>query len=152
LISKKYFEHIRLLLEQLASDFKGPNMSPKIARRMVNEAAQEIDRLSVLNVDEELIAFGTGVSETLRNLRNLSKTASLDANFRQATAAGNQGWGYAYGYGGFYGGTSLSLSTSVTRKQESAVLAANELAVITMLQAKTAEIRKKMTLKYQINF
>jgi hypothetical protein len=148
--SKKYFEHIRLVLEQLRSDLKAPTTSPKVAQRLVHKAAQEIDRLSVLNVDEELMAYGTGVSETLRNVRNLAKTASLDASFRQATAAGNQGYGY--GYGGFYGGTSLALSTSVMRKQESAVLQANELAVITMLEQKTAEIRKKMTLKYQTPF
>jgi hypothetical protein len=81
-------------------------------------------------------------------MRNLSVTAGLDMSYRQATMAGNQG----YGSGGFYGGTSLSLGTSVTRKQETAVLKSNELAVITMLQEKTAEMRKKMTLKYQTEF
>jgi hypothetical protein len=125
-------------------------MSAKLAQRAVNKAAGEIDRLPVLNVDEELIAYGTGVSETLRNMRNLSRNASLDASYRQATMAGNQGWGY--GYGGFYGGDSLALSTSVMKKQETAVLKSNQLAVITMLQEKTAEVRKKMTLKYQTEF
>jgi hypothetical protein len=38
------------------------------------------------------------------------------------------------------------------RKQESAVLAANEMQVFTMLEQKTAEIRKKMTLKYKVEF
>jgi hypothetical protein len=144
--SKKYFQHISLMLEQLRTDLKDPVMSPKIAQRIVNKAAAEVDRLPVLNVDEELIAYGTGVSESLRNMRNLSVTAGLDMSYRQATMAGNQG------YGGFYGGGSLSLGTSVTRKQETAVLKSNELAVITMLQEKTAEMRKKMTLKYQTEF
>jgi hypothetical protein len=148
--SKKYFTHINLLIQSLGDDVKGAG-SPKLARMMVSKAAQEIDRLPVLNVDEELIAYGTGVSETFRNMRNLSKNASLDAAYRQATAAGNQGYGY--GYGGFYGGgTSLSLSTSVMRKQETAVLKSNELAIITMLEEKTAEMRKKMTLKYKVEF
>ena len=115
---------------------------------MVDKAALEIDRLPVLNVDEDLIAYGAGVSETFRNMRNLSKNASLDASYRQASMAGNQGYG-----GGFYGGgTTLSLSTSVMRKQETAVLKSNELAVFTMLEEKTAEIRKKMTLKYKVEF
>jgi hypothetical protein len=146
--SKNYFQHISLLLEQLRTDLKDPVMSPKIAQRIVDKAATEVDRLPVLNVDEELIAYGTGVSESLRNMRNLSVNAGLDMSYRQATMAGNQG----YGYGGFYGGTSLSLGTSVTRKQETAVLKSNELAVITMLQEKTAEMRKKMTLKHQVEF
>ena len=117
--SKKYFQHISLLIDTLRTDVKGAG-SPKLARRMVDKAALEIDRLPVLNVDEELIGYGAGVSETFRNMRNMSKYASLDATYRQASMAGNQG----YGYGGFYGGgTNLSLSTSVMRKQESAVLA-----------------------------
>jgi hypothetical protein len=147
-VSKKYFHHISLLIDTLRADIKSAG-SPKLARRMVDKAALEIDRLPILNVDEDLIGYGAGVSDTFRNMRNMSKFASLDANYRQASAAGNQG----YGYGGFYGGgTNLSLSTSVMRKQESAVLQANELAVFTLLEQKTAEIRKKMTLKYNVEF
>jgi hypothetical protein len=146
--SRKYFQHISLLLDQLRVDIKGSNMSPKIARRTVDKAALEIDRLPVLNVDEEVVAFGTAVSETLRAMRNLSQKASLDANYRQATIMGNSG----YGYGGFYGGTSGALETSVMRKQMTAMLKSNQLDIVTMLEEKTAEIRKKMTLKYQIEF
>jgi hypothetical protein len=83
-------------------------------------------------------------------MRNLSKNANLDATYRQASMAGNQGYGY--GYGGFYGGTNLSLGTSVMRKQESAVLQSNVLAVFTMLQEKSAEARKATTLKYNVEF
>jgi hypothetical protein len=146
--SKKYFQHISLLLDQLRTDLKGPNVSPKIAQRMVEKAALEIDRLPVLNVDQELIDYGTGVSATLRNMRNLSKNASLDASYRQAAIMGNSG----YGYGGFYGGTSGALETSVMRNQMTAVLKSNQLDISTMLEEKTAEIRKKMTLKYQVEF
>ena len=38
------------------------------------------------------------------------------------------------------------------RKQQTAVLKSNQLAVVTMLEEKTAEIRKKMTLKYKVEF
>jgi hypothetical protein len=148
--SKKYVQHVSLLVDSIRSDVRGAG-SPKLARVMVDKAALEIDRLPVLNVDEDVIAYGAGVSETFRNMRNLSKNASLDASYRQASMAGNQGYGY--GYGGFYGGgTSLSLSTSVMRKQETALLKSNQMAIFTMLEEKTAEIRKKMTLKYQVEF
>jgi hypothetical protein len=147
--SKKYFNRIYQVIDTLRTDINSAG-SPKLARMMVNKAALEIERLPVLNVDEELIAYGTGVSETFRNMHNLSKNASLDASYRQATMAGNQGYGY--GYGGFYGGGNLSLSTSVMRKQETAVLKSNQLAIMTMLAEKTAETRKKMTLKYKVEF
>jgi hypothetical protein len=38
------------------------------------------------------------------------------------------------------------------RKQETAVLKSNQMAVFTLREEKTAEIRKKMTLKYQTEF
>ena len=91
--SKKYFQHISLLLDELRAELKGPGCRRSSRGRLVDKAALEIDRLPVLNVDEELIAYGTGVSETLRNMRNLSKNASLDASYRQASMAGNQGYG-----------------------------------------------------------
>jgi hypothetical protein len=147
--SKKYYQKISLLLEELRGEVKAAG-SPKLARRLVDRAATELDRMPVLNVDDELLAYGTGVSATLRDMRNLSKNASLDAAYRQAGFAGNQGGGY--GYGGFYGGTSLTLATDVMRKQQDALLRSNQLAAFTMLQEKTAEIRRKMTLKYKVEF
>jgi hypothetical protein len=146
--SRRYFQHISLLLDQLKTDVRNPNTTPKIARRTVDKAALEIDRLPVLNVDEEVIAYGSGVAETLRGMRNLSQKANLEAGARQSTILGSSG----YGYGGFYGGTTGALETSVMRKQMNAMLKSNQLDIVTLLEEKTAEIRKKMTLKYQIEF
>jgi hypothetical protein len=143
--SKKYFQRVTTILDTLRSEVKEAKTA-KLTRMVLDRGALEIDRLPVLNVDEDLIAFGSGVGSALRNMRNLSKTASLDAKYRQA---GYAGYG---GYGGFYGGGSSTLATSVMRKQESTLLQANELTIFTMLQEKTAEIRKQMTLKYKIEF
>jgi len=83
-------------------------------------------------------------------MRNLSKNAGRDYQYRKAEIQGNAGYGY--GYGGFYGGGSVAGATTSTYRQETAVLQSNELAVLTVLEEKTAEIRKKMTLKYQVEF
>ena len=145
--SKKYFQRISQRLDDLRTEVKG-SQKPKFAQKMLNDAALELDRLPVLNVDEELLAYGAGISSSLRNMRNLSKNASLDYMYRKAEIQGNSG----YGYGGFYGGGSVAGATTSTHRQETAVLQSNELAVLTMLEEKTAEIRKKMTLKYQVEF
>ncbi len=145
--SKQYFQHISLRLQDLRTEVKGAQKT-KFAQKMLNDAALEIDRLPVLNVDEELLAYGAGVSASLRDMRNLSKNAQLDYAYRYASIQGNAG----YGYGGFYGGGSVVGATTSTHRQETAVLQSNELAVLTMLQEKTAEIRKKMTAKYQVEF
>jgi hypothetical protein len=147
--SKQYFQLVSLRLQDLGKEVKGAQKA-KFAQKMLNGAALEIDRLPVLNVDEELLAYGAGVSESLRGMRNISKNAQLDYAYRNAGIMGSQGYGY--GYGGFYGGGSVAGATSTTHTQETALLQSNELAVITMLQEKTAEIRKKMTIKYQVEF
>jgi hypothetical protein len=148
--SMKYFRRISQRLDDLRAEVKGAQKA-KFAQKMLNDAAQEIDRLPVLHVDEDLLAYGAGVSSSLRNMRNLSKNAGLDYQYRKAQIQGNAG-GYGYGYGGFYGGGSVAGATTSTYRQETTVLQSNELAVLTMLEEKTAEIRKKMTLKYQVEF
>jgi hypothetical protein len=147
--SMRYFRRISQRLDDLRTEVKGAQKA-KFAQKMLNDAAQEIDRLPVLNVDEELLAYGAGVSSSLRNMRNLSKNAGLDYQYRKAGVQGSGGYGY--GYGGFYGGGSVAGATTSTYRQETAVLQSNELAVLTMLEEKTAEIRKKMTLKYQVEY
>ena len=147
--SKKYFQRISQRLHDLRTEVKGAEKA-KFAQKMLNDAALEIDRLPVLNVDEEILAYGAGVSSSLRNMRNLSKNAGLDYQYRKAEIQGNAGYGY--GYGGFYGGGAVAGATTSTYRQETAVLQSNELAVLTVLEEKTAEMRKKMTLKYQVEF
>ena len=147
--SKKYFEHISLRLNDLRTEVEGLQEG-EIRPDDAQQGGAEIDRLPVLNVDEELLAYGAGVSSSLRGMRNISKNASLDYVYRKAQMQGNQGYGY--GYGGFYGGGSVAGATTATYRQETALLQSNELEVFTMLEEKTAEIRKKMTLKYQVEF
>ena len=126
--SKKYFQHISQLLDDLRTEVRGAQKA-KFAQMMLNKAALEIDRLPVLNVDEELLAYGAGVSSSLRGMRNLSKNADLDFRYRQAGIQGNSGaYGYGYGYGGFYGGGgSTALASEVTHTQETMMLKSNEL-------------------------
>jgi hypothetical protein len=149
--SKKYYDRITERLKDLRVELRGAQKA-KFAQKMLNDASHEIDRLPVLNVDEELLAYGAGVSSSLRGMRNLSKTAGLDYQYRTAQIQGNASSGYGYGYGGFYGGGSVAGATTSTYRQETALLQANELEVLNMLEEKTAEIRRKMTLKYQVEF
>src|SRR5208337_4373191 len=116
--SKKYFQRISQRLSDLRTEVKEAPKA-KFAQKMLNDAAREIDRMPVLNVDEELLAYGSGVSSTLRNMRNLSKNAGLDYQYRMAEIQGNAGYGY--GYGGFYGGGSVAGATTSTYRQETAV-------------------------------
>ena len=66
--SKKYFERITERLRDLRVEVKGAQKA-KFAQKMLSDASHEIDRLPVLNVDEELLAYGAGVSSSLRGMR-----------------------------------------------------------------------------------
>ena len=134
----------------LRTEVKGAQKA-KFAQMMLNKAALEIDRLPVLNVDEELLAYGAGVSSSLRGMRNLSKNAGLDYAVPQGADAGQPGV-TATAMGDSTEGVLLPGPRRATYTQETALLQSNELAVLTMLEEKTAEIRKKMTLKYQVEF
>jgi hypothetical protein len=63
--SKQYFQLVSQRLQDLGKEVKEAQKA-KFAQKMLNGAALEIDRLPVLNVDEELLAYGAGVSESLR--------------------------------------------------------------------------------------
>ena len=118
---------------------------------MLDKAALEIDRLPVLNVDEELIGLWQPGESSLRNIRNLSKNASLDATTaRLSRAATHMAMAMAVSTAAEVPSCSLRHGDAHARRR--LLLQANELAVFTMLEEKTAEIRKKMTLKYQVEF
>jgi hypothetical protein len=141
--SRKYFKQITLRLSDLEAKAKDKQNTEKIFRIWADRYADEIDRLPILNVDEELADYGTDVAVTLRSLRNRSYGAGLNAGARQTQL--NRGSYY-------YGGSDLQLGTTLIKRQEKIGLEADRTQVWTDVENKTAEIRKKMTQKYKVEF
>ena len=85
--SKKYYNRVSQILDQLRTDVKASG-SAKLWRRFVDKAAAEVDRLPVLDVDGELLAYGTAVSSILRNAEISPRTpASTPRTVRRRSPA-----------------------------------------------------------------
>ena len=137
----------------------------------MNKYAAKIDQLSVLNVDPELVDYGANAADLLRGGYNAIRTGAAETRVRQVNTPmqynyysyGNT-YGYAYngwGWGGPVGdyGTYAVADTAAYRQQRTAIHAEERVKSgnqartnIQELEKATADIRKKMTIKYQVDF
>jgi hypothetical protein len=134
----------------------------------VNQYAQRIDELPMLNVDEELLKFGASVSSTLRAMANNSQTTSmrnygLSAQKQNVLVdtGGAYNYGYWYGYRGSAGYNYYVPNMNYVNNHRQihnmmAAGTANEVATRTQTWANidqaTTDMRRKMVQKYNVEF
>ena len=170
--SQNYFKQINKLYSDLRAQKAGNSTytMPQLGVWM-NKYAAKIDQLSVLNVDPELIEYGATAADLLRGGYNAIRTSAAENRVRQVNTPmqynyysyGNT-YGYAYngwGYGGPVGdyGTYAVANTAAYVQARAAVHAEERVKggtqarnSIQELEKATADIRKKMTMKYQVDF
>jgi hypothetical protein len=172
--SQRYFQSVSKLLKELRAQ---KTQTYNNLSRMYQTYAQQIDELPLLGVDPELQTYAMQVSITLRNLGTLGK-ATLNQNrmlsMQRSDAAvqvggstptvGYGGYGGNYGgYGGYgwgYGSVPTTSTMDVSnREQINSLIAqsgANEQVIRSQtwnnFDKATAEIRRKMITKYQVEF
>jgi hypothetical protein len=128
--------------------------------------ANKIDGLPILNVDPDLLAWGGRVSGMLRNigasLQGVAlKNNALDA-YRQETV---YAWGPSYGssgswyggYGSYYQPGGVWYENNYQQiwaagRENTTKGASDRVDVWKMIDQETADIRKKMTIKYNTEF
>jgi hypothetical protein len=170
--SQNYFKQINKLYNDLRAQKAGSSSytMPQLGVWMSKYAAK-IDQLSVLNVDPELIDYGANAADLLRGGYNAIREGAASNRVRQVNTPmqynyysyGNT-YGYAYngwGMGGPVGnyGTVAVADTAAYRQQRAAIHAEERVksgtqarSSIQELEKATADIRKKMTTKYQVDF
>lgn len=170
--SQNYFKQINKLYSDLRAQKAGNSTytMPQLGVWMSKYAAK-IDQLSVLNVDPELIEYGATAADLLRGGYNSIREGAASNRVRQVNTPmqynyysyGNT-YGYAYngwGYGGPVGnyGTYAVADTAAYVQQRNAIHAEERVKAGTQarssiqeLEKATAEIKKKMTIKYQVDF
>jgi hypothetical protein len=144
--SQKYFKQLTQRLDDLKAKAKDSQVTDRILLLNADRYAQEIDRLPVLNVDPDLLDFGSAASQTLRSLRNRTAGAGMNASLRQTNLS------YGGNYGGYFYGDDRILSTELINRQEKISLKVDRTQVWTDVENKTADLRKKLTLKYKVEF
>lgn len=171
--SKKYFTNVTSLLHDLKVDSREFSTYGQTALWM-DKYANKIDEQPVLNVDDELIKYGSFASEslrygasTLRSSLNQASTAAKDVPTQYNTYTYGQTYGYSYRYGLLGGGmmpwgsygyvnvpdiyatNAIKAKVRGTTERQGAI---STREVMQNLQKATGEVRQKMTKKYMEEF
>ncbi len=172
--AQKSLEHFRAvtgMFDDLKKDMKDLKTLSS-AQLWFDKYARKIERLPILNVDDELLEYSAYVAQQLRNATGAVKTMGIRGGVRQAQITSGDGTvGYGYGggyrfgrYGGYggYGGysvyspymeaRSIGSQRRVVRSQERATMAAKVQTIREEVIAATTDMRRKMTQRYQIEF
>jgi len=149
--SRTYFASISTLLDDLRHEFETSKDARSTQGSLyMDRYARRIDRLPILNVDEDLLAYGANVAETLRDASVSSKMSGVRTGVRKSQVYGN--YAYEYDDNGYYAARSTSsIKTQITREEQAAAKSVrfNNWKEI---EDATAAIRQSMTGKYMIQF
>jgi hypothetical protein len=169
--AKKSLEYFRAVVG-MADDLKKDLRSVKnlaSTQLFLDKYAKRIERMPILGVDEELLNYSAFVADTLRQATGSVKTMGIQTNLRQTQATGGGTYsatGGYYGYGGYRYGAygaygrgaqmadlkAAGAQKRVVGAEETAIMATDVQQLRQNLIAATTDIRRKMTLKYQIEF
>lgn len=169
--SRDYFRAVVGMANDLKQDMRN---AKNVASTYLffEKYAKRIERMPILGVDEELLSYSAFVSSTLRQATGSVKTMGIQSGVRQtqiiASSAGYRDVGYSYGRYGVYGGyggygvttihdpvaeaRGIFAERRVVRAEEKATAATDVQTLRQNLIAATADIRRKMTQKFQIEF
>lgn len=170
--SQQYFKSVTGLLDDLRGKRKSDaSVTWGQVGLWFEKYAGKIDKLPILNVDPELLEWGSYVSDQLRQAETSMKGIGARSSYRMTEMPNVEAYSYRsgavggvgrYGYGGAYGYQAAynpKLSLALQGQQEANVrtqekIRGNTSANLIMqgLQEETGEIRKRMTQKYKIEF
>lgn len=173
--SKAYFSSITTLIEDLRKTLGKTRDNHAV---WMERYARKIDRLPILHVDPDLLAFGSDVAESFRNMALAVRASGIRGGVRRANAFGSGGGGgysrgtYArYNYNGIYyagygAGSTIANNTQAARNnlkreqnasirirtQERAKAKEVRYTEWQALENGLADIRVKMTQRYNVEF
>lgn len=164
------------MLEDLRQKPKQQTGGRTIAQNAVwcDQFARKIDKLPILGVDPELAAFGAYAADGLRQASETIKMIGAKKRVRQVntppqydyyTYGTTYGYSYRSGYGGSgyvpygtYGTVAVPDTQAYSRElarvatEERVSGAADARTIFDQLEKATADIRRKMTMKYNVEF
>ncbi len=174
--AQQYYNSVTTLVNDLREKPKKDNMQTfGQAAMWYDRYARKIDNLPILNVDEELLAYGSNIAELFRSAEMSMKGVGMRSSMRRATNnSGSGGYSYSgggyragYGYNGAgYGSPGYTIGVNamtaslqekgrtdaIITRQERTKGAASVQQVWQVIDQETAAIRRTMTQKYQTEF
>lgn len=153
--SQTYFSSIGVLLKDLKRELRGNKATSAIMERY----AGRIDRMPILNVDDDLLDYGSGVSQTLRGMALSRRQGGIKSGSQTAGMGGGGYSNYQYDYGYFdvsgdrYSGARASAADRASIKAQAMAESKNvRVKGSKQIAEATAEIRRQMTKKYGVEF
>jgi hypothetical protein len=142
--SQGYFRSVASLIEGLKGTERPTYRSTKL---WYDRYAKQIEELSILGVDKDLLDWGAQVSRTFREM---STGINYYAQNQKYTVASDPNGVYA-GYG-YWSANSKSYDASVIKKQSDAMMSVDLDKTWQKLQISMADMRRKMVEKYKVDF
>jgi hypothetical protein len=160
--SQRYFHSVQSLLNDLKQQ------KAKTFQQLAywhNQFAEKIDALPMLNVDEDLLKYGSAVSTTLRGLANLASgtyaaqkaavNKSGEALIQVPNAYNYYGYGPGWGFGVSLPGAATINNYGMTNNmiaRSGQTESALRLQTWKNIDAASQDIRRQMVQKYQVEF
>jgi hypothetical protein len=165
--SLDHFHAVTAMADDLKKDMKdAANLA--VNALYFDKYAKKIERLPILNVDEELLDYSAFVASQLHDAASSVRGMGIRSSVReQEITSSSAGYGYVGGYRygayGSYGAVrsvyspraearGISQERRVVRSEEKGNMAMNVQQIRDALIAATTDIRRKMTQKYQLEF
>ena len=155
--SLTYFSSIQVLLKDLKRELRGNKASSAIMERY----AGRIDRMPILNVDNDLLDYGSGVAQSLRSVALSKRQGGISAGTQTAGMGGGGYSGYQYDYNWFthtyredmYAGARAGAADRAAIKAQAMAESKNvRVEASKQIADATAQIRRQMTQKYNVEF
>lgn len=152
--SQTYFNSLTVLVDDLRESLVGKRQTATV---WMDKYARKIDRMPILNVDDDLLAFGADVAQSFRVMSGARKSSSVRSGVRQSNTYGNY---YRSGYSGRYGGRYTGYGYGTKPSTQRIQIKTQELAKANQvkfdqfekIENGLAEMRQKMTKKYMVEF
>lgn len=145
--SKAYFKGVSVLIEDLRKTLGDTRDNHAV---WMERYARKVDALPVLNVDDDLLAWGARVGETFRVMALAERSGGLKSGVRKSSVYGNYQYAYdSNGYTNFRSNQSVKAQIDTEEKAQAKAVRFNNWKEI---EDATAAIRKEMTKRYQTEF
>jgi hypothetical protein len=158
-----YYKSLMTLLNDMEKEYKSSRDARKnCAATFMARYADRIDKLPILNIDEEMLNYGASVANSFRDSSVVASQAGINQGVRNsqlpAITSGSYGnYNNGYGYGA---GTGIDTSGAEANAAAGNAIRTQERAVATMqrynswneIEKQKNVIRRQMTQKYSLPF
>ncbi|QDT56066.1 hypothetical protein Pan44_41160 [Caulifigura coniformis] len=149
--SQLYFKSAVSLLDDLRGDRSKQDPRGGMDAVWMDKYAAKIDRLPSLDVDEELLVWGENTAQTLRVMASARRGRGLSAGASKSGLRTGVSWDGYYGVSAS-GATATQASANQIDVTQGNMATARRVEGWRLIDNATAEVRKKLTQRYRVEF